>query len=156
MTRRTEQLSSVVHRAVQSVLSEGLSDPRLQCAITITSVKVTQDLQEAILGVSIMPEKFEARAIRGLEDASNHVRREAGERVAMARMPKLVFKLDRSAKRQARVLAALADVARENEQRPPAHEPGAVQSPGLDPGDPDHTNDLHAQAGEEDSQEPVL
>lgn len=117
MSKRTEQLSSVIHRAVQSVLSEGLSDPRLQCTVTITNVRVTEDKQEAIINVSIMPEKFESRAMKGLADAANFVRREAGERVAIARMPGLVFKLDRSSKRQAAVLAALADVAREREAK---------------------------------------
>lgn len=132
MTRRTEQLSSVVHRAVQSVLSEGMSDPRLQCVVTITGVRVTEDLQEAIIGVSILPAKFEPRAVRALHDASNYIRREAGERVAMARMPRLVFKLDRSAKRQAAVLQALSEVARERE--------GKEQAPADDAPDPGTTD----------------
>lgn len=136
MTRRTEQLSSVVHRAVQSVLSEGLSDPRLQCVVTITEVRVTDDLQEAIIGVSIMPAKFESRATRALMDASNFIRREAGERVAMARMPKLVFKLDRSAKRQAAVFEALAQVAKEREGKAHPDDAPADAGAGSDPPDP--------------------
>jgi ribosome-binding factor A len=115
MSRRTEQLSSVIHRAVQSVLSEGLADPRIQGVLTVTGVNVTQDLQEAIIGISVLPEKHESKAIHGLQDASNYIRRQAGELVAIQRMPKLVFKLDRASKRQAAVLAALAEARAESE-----------------------------------------
>ena len=34
MTRRTDQVSSVLHRAVQTVIEAGLSDPRLSGALT--------------------------------------------------------------------------------------------------------------------------
>lgn len=147
MSKRTEQLSSVIHRAVQSVLSEGLSDPRLQCTVTITNVRVTEDKQEAIINVSIMPEKFESRAMKGLADAANFVRREAGERVAIARMPGLVFKLDRSSKRQAAVLAALADVAREREAKGETAPPGAGENSDESKASTDPRTDRSASAG---------
>ena len=133
MSHRAEQLASVVHRAVQSVLSEGLSDPRLDCMVTVTSVKITKDLNEAVINVSIMPEKFEPRAMAALKDASNFVKREAAELVSLHMMPKLIFKLDRSAKRQAAVLNALAEVAREREAAAPPPQPDADQP--TDPAD---------------------
>lgn len=113
MSRRTEQLSSILHQAVQSVLQEGLSDPRAVGMVTITNVKVTDDLSEAILSVSILPEKNEKLYMHALEDAANYIRREASERMSMHRPPRLIFKLDRSTKRQAALLSALHDVAQE-------------------------------------------
>lgn len=120
MSRRTEQLASILHQAVQSVLQDGLSDPRAVGMVTITSVKVTDDLSEAILGVSILPEKNEKLYMHALEDASNYIRREASERMSMHRPPRLIFKLDRSTKRQAALLTALHEIA----QEPPLAAPG--------------------------------
>lgn len=145
MSRRTEQLSSVIHRAVQSVLSEGLADPRIQGVLTVTGVNVTQDLQEAIIGISVLPEKHESKAIHGLQDAANYIRRQAGELVAIQRMPKLVFKLDRASKRQAAVLAALAEARAETEAAA-AQDPAALGSvsPPLPPGaGPGVSDDSH-------------
>lgn len=113
MSRRTEQLASVLHRAVQSVLTEGLADPRLTGLLTVTEVRVSDDLSEAVVSVSIFPEKKEDLSMHALRDASAHIRRRAGELVALARPPRLTFKLDRRLKREASVLQTLAALREE-------------------------------------------
>ncbi|MGP1345338.1 MAG: 30S ribosome-binding factor RbfA [Phycisphaerales bacterium] len=111
---RNQRLATVIHRAVQGVLARGLSDPRLdECMVTITSVKISPDQRSAVLGVSIAPEKRERLALAALESASRHVRRKAGDLVSIHKMPELVFKLDRSFKRQAEVFSALQQVREE-------------------------------------------
>ena len=118
MSRRADQMSSVIHRAAQSVLSTGFNDPRLDgLMLTITSVKVTSDLRTAVLGVSVMPATKERRAIAGLKSASKHVRRQVGDLVSVHQLPEFIFKIDKAAKRQADVLEALARVRAEDEQR---------------------------------------
>jgi len=112
-SRKSGQLSSIIHRAVQQVLSGGLSDPRLDAMITITDVRVGPDLRQATVRVSIMPAERESRAMHGLRDAARHIRREAAELVDLHRMPELVFKIDRSIKKHAAVLDALARVREE-------------------------------------------
>ncbi len=109
MSRRIDQVASILHRAVQSVIAEGFSDPRLDgCLVTVTRVDVSSDLRTATVHVSIMPERAESRAVHGLRSAGRYVRRQAGERVALHQLPELNFKLDRGAKRQAEVFDALA------------------------------------------------
>ncbi len=115
MSRRAEQASSVLQRAVQSVLVEGLADPRLDVMITVTSVRVTGDMRTAVVHVSVLPEKGEKLAMHGLGDAARHIRRRVGELVALHNPPELVFKLDRSAKRERAVLEALSHVKAERE-----------------------------------------
>ncbi len=112
---RGEQLGSVLHRAIQRVIASGLSDPRLESLITVTSVRVTEDRQTALVGVSVMPEKHESRVIHGLRDAARHIRRRVGDMVEIHKMPELVFKLDRSAKAEAELLEAMARVRAERE-----------------------------------------
>ncbi|MCA9294142.1 MAG: ribosome-binding factor A [Phycisphaerales bacterium] len=114
MTRRAEQLNSVVHRAVQAVLTQGFGDPRLEGSlITVTQVRVTEDLRIAVVGVSIMPANREARALAGLKAATKNIRHRAARLVDVQRLPEFVFKLDRSAKREADVLHALDAVRQE-------------------------------------------
>ena len=117
MSKRAEQIASSLRRAVQQVLSDGLNDPRLQAMLTITEVHVDEGLSEAVLSVSVLPESKEDLVLHGLKAAAGRIRREASENLDLKRTPKLVFRLDRTLKRQAAVFGALADVARERESQ---------------------------------------
>lgn len=124
MNRRAEQMSSVIHRATQSVMSAGFGDPRLDgLMLTITSVKVTADLRTAVINVSVLPQNKERRAIAGLKAAAKHVRRQVGDLVSVHQLPEFIFKIDKAAKRQAEVLEALAKVRAEEEAQSLSTEP---------------------------------
>jgi ribosome-binding factor A len=144
---RNQRLTTVIHRAVQGVIAKGLADPRLdECMVTITSVKLSADQRSAILGVSITPEKRERLALSALESASRHIRRRAADLVSVHKMPDLVFKLDRSFKRQAEVLSALNLVREElgvepGAPLPPATEPAAGDESGPDSASTDAETD---------------
>lgn len=119
MNVRHKRLESVIHRGVQSVVNEGFNDPRLDdCILTVTSVKIDNDVTTAVIGVSVLPERAERRAIAALKSAARHVRRETADRVNVHRMPAFHFKIDAAAKRQRDVLEALAKARAETE---PAH-----------------------------------
>ena len=126
MSRRTEQMGSVLHRATQSVLNEGLADPRLDGRmVTVTNVKVTDDGRTAVISVSVLPEEKQKLAWHALRDAARHIRRQAADRVSVHRMPEFVFKLDTSLKKQARVLDAIAKAKAEtpDDETEPDHDP---------------------------------
>lgn len=129
MSRRTDQVASILHQAVQSVLQEGLADPRAQGLATITAVRVTDDFSEAVLSVSILPEQHESKFMHALHDAAGHIRRRAAERVAMHRPPRLIFKLDKSLKRQAALLQALSEIESERAHAPAAQAPPEEPAP---------------------------
>jgi ribosome-binding factor A len=134
MNRRAEQMSSVIHRAAQSVLNAGFGDPRLDgLMLTITSVKVTSDLRTAVINVSVMPQDKERRALAGLKAASKHVRRQVGDLVSVHQLPEFIFKIDKAAKRQAEVLDALAKVRAEEEQRAGVPADDADPTDGTEP-----------------------
>ena len=136
--RRTQQVAGEVRRAVQEVISKGLSDPRVRGMITVTEVTLSDDLRTATLMVSVMPEEHEQLTMHGLRAASRYIRREAGELVAMARLPELVFKGDKRFKRQASVLDAIAKARKElpdadstatDQTDPHASDTGANETP---------------------------
>lgn len=115
MSRRTEQIASLLERAVKDVLARGLEDPRFKGLVTVTGVHVADDLQEAVVSVSVLPAEHADLTMHALRHAGRHLRHEVSNRVDLRRMPRLVFKLDDSLKRQAGVLEALAKVAQERE-----------------------------------------
>lgn len=118
MSKRTGQLASVLRRAVQSVLDEGLADPRLDALITVTEVRVDPSAREAVVLVSVSPERAESKVSHALRDAARHIRRRAADHTALARMPELSFRIDKSIKKQAAVLDALRRVAEERDEAP--------------------------------------
>jgi ribosome-binding factor A len=116
VSHKHEHLESSLERAVRDVISRGFNDPRISGLITVTSVRVTPDHTQALVNVSILPDDRSTLTMHGLTAAANHIRREAGELIRTRQMPQLVFRLDHSLKKQARVLDAL-DKAREDEAK---------------------------------------
>lgn len=109
MSHRAQQLGSVLQRAVQSVIERGFSDPRIQGVITVTNVRVSPDLKHATIGVTVMPEEHEKLTLHGLKSAARFVRRQAGELVALHRLPEFEFRIDERVKREANVLSAISE-----------------------------------------------
>lgn len=120
MSRRTEQIASTLREAVREVFSRGFQDPRIRGLITVTEVELSPDLANATVLVSVLPEEHEELTLHGLRAASSHIRHEVGERLDMRRVPTLFFKADRTMKKQADVIQALAKAAAEREARRPA------------------------------------
>lgn len=125
---RIEQVESTITRAIQQVLAKGLNDPRYRGLVSVTELRLTKDLREATVLISIYPEKHQELTMHAIVHATRHIRREAGDLVALDRMPDLHFRLDTRLKVQAEVLDALAK-ARSSEDHPPD---SSEQEPGLD------------------------
>lgn len=109
MNVNSSQVTSVLQRAVQSLLTRGLSDPRVRGLITVTKVELSEDRSQAVIGVSILPEKHVELTMHGLKHAADHIRYQVSRDVKLRRVPRLVFKLDKSLKKQSEVLAAIAN-----------------------------------------------
>jgi ribosome-binding factor A len=143
MSKRAAQIASEIHRAAQAVLDRGLQDPRASGALlTITDVRVSEDLRNATLLVSVMPESRGELAMHGLRSAARHIRRQVGVAIDIRQMPELAFKLDKSVKKQLDVLGAIAKAAAEREAQESAGEksgwavPRPAEPSAEDPGDP--------------------
>lgn len=118
MSKRVQQVASTLREAIQQVIQRGLSDPRIRGLVTVTRVTVSEDLRQATVFVSVLPDEHEKLTMHGLEAASRYIRREAAELVALSRMPTLLFKVDRGMKNQAAVFRALGEVKGEDEPEP--------------------------------------
>ncbi len=110
-------IAATIDRQLQSLLARGLQDPRIRGLITITKVRVTDDLTTAFISISVLPAEKQALTMHGLKAAAGHIRRELSKTVAIRRLPMLSFQLDESLKREAEVLEALGRVRDEREAR---------------------------------------
>jgi|TARA_B100000959_G_scaffold284567_1_gene356595 ribosome-binding factor A len=117
MTQRTDQVASTLKRATQTVLTRGLSDPRVQGIITVTRVDVSADLANATMYCSVTPHKHEELSMHGLQSAARWIRRQVADNVRFRRMPHLSFKLDEQLMKQQEVLSSIAEAIREDEKR---------------------------------------
>lgn len=115
MTQRTDQIGSVLRRALQAQISRGLADPRVRGLISITGVSVSPDLADATVRVSVVPAEHEQLTLHGLRHAASHLRARVKPELRLRRVPRLHFQLDPSIKRQAELDAAIRDADGESD-----------------------------------------
>jgi ribosome-binding factor A len=101
MSHRAEQIVSVLQRGVQAVIGRGLHDPRVRGLISVTKVIIDDDLSQATIFISVLPQEHGALTLHGLRHAAPRIRSEIGRGVRMRRLPRLRFQLDDSIKKQA-------------------------------------------------------
>lgn len=103
-TRRAARVSELIHEEVSEMLARGeIKDPRIGF-VTITAVKVSEDMQSCRIYVSVFgTEAQRQRALDGLASASGYVRGVLAKRLRMKRVPKLVFVSDESLREAQRV-----------------------------------------------------
>ncbi len=95
--RRPQRVGVRIREELGSLLLSGVRDPRVGFA-TITEVRVTPDLREARVFVSVLgAEDQRAESLEALRAASSFLRRELSHRLDLRRVPELRFELDRSA-----------------------------------------------------------
>ena len=110
MSIRTEQVASLIQRAVQEQLSRGLNDPRIRGLISVTKVTVAPDLADATVFVSVMPAEHTELTMHGLQHAAPHLQRGLTKVIRLRRQPRLLFKVDDSIRLAAETMAAITEV----------------------------------------------
>lgn len=111
---RPIQVGEAVRSALSEVLSEGiLKDPRLSSGslVTVTEVKMTQDLKIARAYVSIYGEDADD-VIEGLNSAAKIAQREIADRLELRHTPKIEFARDDSIAYGAKIEKLLKDIQR--------------------------------------------
>jgi ribosome-binding factor A len=63
-----------------------------------------------------MPQEHASLTIRGLANASGRIHNELKKKLKMRRVPRLIYRIDKSLKREAEVLSAINDARRRDEE----------------------------------------
>lgn len=94
---RHERVATEIRQEISAMLAGELKDPRLSTFATVTEVRMSPDLKQARIYVSVLgSEKEQKDTIKALTAAAGFIRRELSERLQLRRAPELNFVLDRS------------------------------------------------------------
>jgi len=108
--RRRRRVGELIREELAELLQRRIADPRLG-GVTLTAAEVSADLKRCHLYVSSLGGEEEQRdALIALEGARGFLRRELAARLSLRYIPELIFHLDRSLERGARVERLLREI----------------------------------------------
>ena len=123
MSNRTVRVNELVQREISDILRKRFQTEAV--AVTITEVRVSPDLRDARVFVSVVGSEDEAEAkLRWLRSKAAEIREEVGRRIVLKYLPKFDYVLDQSARRGARILQVLDEI-----EHPPPR-PGSTEGSG--------------------------
>ncbi|HSN13742.1 MAG TPA: 30S ribosome-binding factor RbfA [Anaeromyxobacteraceae bacterium] len=123
---RPARVAEEFRHELAKVLARGLKDPRVTGFVTVTGAKMSPDLKEATVYVSIhAPEAERERTLEGLRAAAGFLQREVARSLRLRHTPHLRFVYDESVERGDRIERLLKEARRSG--------PAAADPPPADP-----------------------
>lgn len=120
--KRPQRVAQLLHKELSALTVDGLRDPRIGL-VTITEVRLTDDLKNAQVFVSVLGDKaVQTETLRGLSKAAGFLKREITHRLGLRFAPNLHFSYDDSLARAQR-LDELLHAAARGEHDVPAPSP---------------------------------
>lgn len=136
-THRVAQVSALICRVLRERLSRGINDPRVQGMVSIVGVDCTSDLAAAAVRVSVLPAERGRLTLSGLKSATRHLEGIIRKATRLRRVPKLLFELDDSMKREAALTESLNAIRKSTAGEPPNHRtPDGDERPANDDSTP--------------------
>ena len=118
MHQRASRVGDQIQAELASLLTRDVHDPGIGF-LTITSVKVSPDLQQArVYYTTIGDDKARRESARALDRATPFLRRQVGQRLRLKRVPELAFFYDESIEKGDRVARILQELQAERAARP--------------------------------------
>ena len=124
-------LASTIQKELAEMIMRELADPWLPTIVSITRVKVSNDLGVADVFVTVMGTPGQqTAALNALKHSAGVMRTKLTKSLTLRVAPFLKFHLDEDLKKELEVLSLLDQVARENEEldRKRAEAAGAEQA----------------------------
>jgi ribosome-binding factor A len=101
---RPTRVAEEFRRELSALLARGLKDPRITGFVTVTGAKMSPDLKEATVYVSVHAGEAErARTMEGLQAAATFLQREVARIIGLRYTPHLHFVYDESVARGDRI-----------------------------------------------------
>jgi ribosome-binding factor A len=111
--RRAEKVADLLREEITQIVGYELEDPRLE-AVTVTDVRVSDNLRDARVFVTVSGTEDEAKAaMAALRHAATYVRKQLILALDLAHAPELHFVRDKMEERGARVDQLLNEIGRE-------------------------------------------
>lgn len=112
--RRSERVGDLFREEIAEIIMNRMKDPRLGF-ITVTAVKVSDDLSYARVFVSVLKKEDTEETLSVLNAASGFIRREVGKRVRIKKLPRFEFFVDETIEYGARIDSLLKKLKQQEE-----------------------------------------
>jgi len=93
MSYRSKKVASLLQEVVSEIIMHELNDPIFRQLITITEVKIGDDLKKAIIYFRVYKGKTEEVG-KALNKAKGYIKKLMGEKITIKFMPDIEFRLD--------------------------------------------------------------
>lgn len=93
MSIRTEKIAEIIKKELSVILLRETNDPALGL-VTITTVKVSGDLNNAKVYVSVLDKERRQITLDHLNNAKGHFRSKLAGRIKIRRVPEISFYID--------------------------------------------------------------
>lgn len=114
-SRRLLKAAEAIREVVATAILTDLRDPRIQ-DVTVVGVKVSADMREAKVSISVMGDESQERlSLRGLQHSAGFLQAKIGERIDSRYIPKLRFEIDKGTRSALEVGELLDRLRRERE-----------------------------------------
>src|SRR3954469_6651398 len=142
MSRRTEMLGSTIQRELAEFIMRELNDPLLPTIVSITRVKVTDDLEYADVYVTMMgTEGQQTAGLNALRHSAGLMRTKLTRALSLRQAPFLRFQLDEQLKKELEILSLIdkarieqEELDRERARKAAGDDPTASEQSGAEPG----------------------
>ncbi|TFG91775.1 MAG: 30S ribosome-binding factor RbfA [Syntrophobacterales bacterium] len=112
--KRASKVADLIKAEISDILLKQINDPRVQ-GITVTGVKVTDDLRQArVFFVQMGQRSCSDETMDGLHRAAGFLRRELGKRLRLRYVPEIVFTFDESFEYGDRINRLLAEIEKDD------------------------------------------
>lgn len=143
MSRRTERLASIIRQELAEVILHHLSDPRITGMPSITRVKVSEDLSNADIYLSIMGTPAQqSTTLTALRHSAGLMRTRLSRSLSTRSVPYLKIHLDEELKRELAVMELLDKARREFSDRAENREQPSQDQPAGELDSSDQANPL--------------
>jgi ribosome-binding factor A len=124
MSNRMVRVNELVQRELSAILRKNYQSEAV--AITITQVRVSPDLHDARVFISVVgDDEVATEKLRWLRTKATEIRQEIGRRIVLKFLPKFEYRLDEATAHSVRMLQLLDELgpASDPETKPPEAKP---------------------------------
>ena len=107
---RIGRIDEEYRKELSQIIGYELKNPNVTGLISVTKVKVTNDLKFAKVYVSILNSKNIKDTLAGLKKSAGFIRTELAKRVNLRNTPELIFELDDSIEYGAKIDTILKEI----------------------------------------------
>lgn len=117
MSMRANRVAEQMKKELTDIIGRKMKDPRIGF-VTVTDVRVTGDLQQATVYVSVLgDEEQKQNTLIGLAKATGFIRSEIGKRIRLRITPEIAFEWDESIDYGNRIETLISQIHKEQETK---------------------------------------